>query len=93
MVVRSKNDFQPLLWMPKMTMKLRIRQIGNQVGVAIPKNLLDELGVKTGDSLVCVRTQTGLHLTAPDKDMADATEDALDYMHRHSGAMKALSEN
>jgi putative addiction module antidote len=39
--------------------EVRLRQIGNSVGVLLPKGLLSELQVKSGDCLYLVRTETG----------------------------------
>ena len=39
---------------------LKLRAIGNSVGVVLPKELLAELGVGKGDTLSVVRTPDGI---------------------------------
>lgn len=43
--------------------RLKVRKIGNSVGVIVPKEVLDKLRVKEGDELFAADTPDGLHLT------------------------------
>lgn len=42
---------------------LKIRKVGNSAGVTLPKNLLAELKVKEGDSLVLTECPDGFLIT------------------------------
>ena len=75
-----------------MTRHMKIRKIGNSLGVVLPKELLAELQVGEGDVLYAVRTPDGIRFTAFDPDIAAAMDDARDYMRRHRNTMKALAE-
>ena len=71
---------------------LKIRKIGNSLGVVLTKELLDALGVDEGDTVFPVRTPEGIALTAYDPDFATALEANRSYMRRHRDALKELSD-
>ena len=75
-----------------MTKPLKIRKWGGSYGVALPKRLLDDLGVGEGDTLFPVRTPTGVELTPYDPDFEQALEASRDFMQRYPNAMKKLAE-
>lgn len=51
-----------------MTDVLKIRKVGNSLGVILPRNQLARLQVKDGDPLYIVETDKGLELTPYDPD-------------------------
>ena len=71
---------------------LKIRKWGGSYGVALPKRLLDDLGVGEGDTLFPVRTPNGVELTPYDPDFEQALEATRDFMRRYPNAMKKLAE-
>ncbi len=71
---------------------LKIRKWGGSYGVALPKRLLDDLGVGEGDTLYPVRTPNGVELTRYDPDFEQALEATRDFMRRYPNAMKKLAE-
>ena len=73
------------------TRPLKIRRVGNSLGVVLTRDLLDTLGVEEGDSLFPVRTPEGILLTAYDPDFAEALEANRSYMRRHRDALRGLS--
>ena len=70
---------------------LKIRKVGNSLGVVLTRDLLDTLGVGEGDTLFPVRTPTGIELTVYDPDFAAALEATRRYIRRHRDALRALS--
>ncbi len=44
-------------------MNVTLRKIGNSDGVIIPKEMLEQLNVQTGDTLVLTADKDGLRLT------------------------------
>jgi len=40
-------------------MRLKVRSIGNSVGIVIPKQMMTRLGLKKGDTLLPTETQGG----------------------------------
>ena len=73
------------------TRPLKIRRVGNSLGVVLTRDLLDTLGVEEGDSLFPVRTPEGIVLTAYDPEFAAALEANRNYMRRHRDALRGLS--
>src|SRR5678810_909454 len=49
---------------------LKVTTVGNSVGVILPKEILERLRVKRGDSLYVVETKNGIQLTAYDPAFA-----------------------
>jgi len=47
---------------------LKLRKVGNSVGVILPRDELARLKVKDGDSLYVVETDKGIELTPYDPD-------------------------
>jgi putative addiction module antidote len=75
-----------------MSKPLKIRKIGNSYGLILTRDVLDELGVKEGDSLFPVRTEDGVKLTPYDPEFEAALEANRDYMRRHRNALRELSK-
>ena len=74
-----------------MSQLLKIRKIGNSLGVTL-SDQVKELGLKEGDELFVVRTKHGIELTPFDPDFAEAMDDAREFMRQYPNAMKALAE-
>lgn len=64
-------------------MELKITQIGNSLGVILPKELLAKLKVGKGDSLHVLDTQDGVELTPYDPELAEQM-DVLDQVMREN---------
>jgi putative addiction module antidote len=75
-----------------MSEALKVRKIGNSLGVILPRTTLDELNVEEGDELFVVHTPEGLNLTPYDPDFAEAVEDAREFMRTHRNAFRKLAE-
>ncbi len=71
---------------------IRVRKVGNSLGVILAKDVVDALGVTEGDQLFAVRTPDGIRLTAYDPDFARAVESNRDYMRRHKDALRELAK-
>lgn len=75
-----------------MSEALKVRKVGNSLGVILPRTTLDELNVEEGDELFVVHTPEGLKLTPYDPDFAEAVEDAREFMRTHRNAFRKLAE-
>ena len=75
-----------------MAAPVKVRRVGNSLGVILTKDVVDSLGVAEGDELFAVRTPEGIHLTPFDPDFAQAIESTRDYMRRHRNAMHELAK-
>jgi putative addiction module antidote len=65
-----------------MTTPVKVRKVGNSLGVILTKDVVEALGVAEGDELFAVRTLDGIRLTPFDPDFAKAIESTRDYMRR-----------
>ena len=50
------------------TLELKLRKIGNSVGVVLPKEALARLNADEGDSLLLIETLDGIRVTANNPD-------------------------
>ncbi len=71
---------------------VKVRKVGNSLGVILTKDVIESLGVAEGDELFAVRTADGIRLTPFDPDFATAISSTRDYMRRHRDALHELSK-
>ena len=75
-----------------MAAPVKVRRVGNSLGVILTKDVVDSLGVAEGDELFAIRTPDGIRLTPYDPDFAQAIESTRDYMRRHRNALHELAK-
>lgn len=75
-----------------MATPVKVRKVGNSLGVILTKDVVEALGVAEGDELFAIRTPDGIRLTPYDPDFAEAIESTRDYMRRHRNAMRELGK-
>ncbi len=71
---------------------IKVRKVGNSLGVILTKDVVESLGVSEGDELFAIRTPDGIRLTPYDPDFATAIESTRDYMRRHRDALHELAK-
>ena len=71
---------------------VKITQIGNSVGFALPKAALERLRVAKGDQLYLVETPEGYLLTPYDPELARQMEAAEAVMREDRDVLKALRD-
>lgn len=74
-----------------MSESLKVRQIGNSLGVILPRETLKELDVEEGDELFVIHTPDGMRLTPYDPEFAETVEDAREFMRTHRNAFRELA--
>lgn len=71
---------------------LKIRRIGNSLGVILPKEVLAELGLAEGDEFLLTRSPDGgVILNAPDDEFERQMDVAEDIMDRYQNALAELA--
>lgn len=75
-----------------MATPVKVRKVGNSLGVILTKDVVESLGVAEGDELFAVRTPDGIQLTPYAPDFAKAIESTRDYMRRHRNALRDLAK-
>ena len=73
-------------------LSLKVRRIGNSLGVVLPKAVLARLRVGEGETLAATETPDGLVLRAVDDRVAGQVEAARDLMRRYRNALRELAK-
>ena len=71
---------------------IKIRSIGNSLGVVLPKEMIARLRVAKGDSLFVQETVDGIRLTPHDPEFQQQMEIAKMVMREDRDALRALSK-
>jgi putative addiction module antidote len=71
---------------------LKLTQIGNSVGVILPRELLTKLGVAKGDTLYAVDQPDGVRLTVADPDFAAQMDVARRVMKERRAVLRELAK-
>ena len=73
-------------------MTLKLTQIGNSVGVILPKELLGKLGVGKGDTLYAIDTPEGVRLSTADPEFEAQMEVARRIMKERWAVLRELAK-
>jgi len=71
---------------------LKLTQIGNSVGVILPKEVLARLKVEKGDSLHLTDTPHGVALTPYDPTFEEQLELGREFMREYKDTFRALAK-
>jgi putative addiction module antidote len=71
---------------------LKLTQIGNSVGVILPKELLAKLGVGKGDTLYAIDQPDGVKLTVAHPEFEAQMEVAREVMKRRYNVLRELAK-
>ena len=72
--------------------RLKVTTVGNSVGVILPKEILERLRVKSGDSLYAIETKNGIELIAYNPEFAKQVEIAERIMREDRDALRKLAK-
>jgi len=71
---------------------LKLRKIGSSLGVILPKEVLNPLHVKEGDTLYLTQDSDGLTLSPFDPDFEAIMETADECDNRYKNTLKRLAK-
>ncbi len=71
---------------------LKVTQIGNSVGVILPRELVAKLGLAKGDTVYAVEQPDGVRLTTADPDFEAQMEVARAVMKRWRNVLRELAK-
>ena len=71
---------------------LKLTQIGNSVGVILPKEVLARLKVEKGDTLYVTESPTGVNLTPYDPALEEQLALGSDFMLEFRDTFRALAK-
>ena len=74
--------------------KLKVRKFGNSLGVVLPKEAIQRLGVAEGEHLMLVESAEGGYQIPPpsDEEFEEKMNKARDLMARYRNTLRALSK-
>jgi putative addiction module antidote len=76
-----------------MVLELKLRKVGNSVGVVLPKEALTHLHVEEGDTICVTDAADGtLRVSATNPDFARQMEVARGVMRRYRNALRELAK-
>jgi putative addiction module antidote len=88
----ERHDFQAQAPAKPAGRTLKVRKIGNSLGVVLPKDVLAKLRVGEGDELNVTDLADGVSLRAADEDTAELMKLAEDIMRKRRRVLKALAQ-
>jgi putative addiction module antidote len=72
--------------------KIKVRKIGNSVGLILPKDVAEQLRVAENDTVHYVIDTNGLHVTPFDPDFDSAMEAFAQTRRKYRNALRALAK-
>ncbi|NHT75048.1 putative addiction module antidote [Rhizobium sp. PP-F2F-G38] len=73
-------------------MNVTVRKIGNSEGVILPKDVLDRMGVKAGDTLTVRMTDNKLELIPETASFSEQLKAARIGMEKYKNALRELAK-
>ena len=73
-------------------MRLKLRKIGNSLGVILPADVLKTLQVREGSNLSLLPNETGYQLSADDAEFERQMDIARDLMKRYRSTLRELAK-
>jgi len=74
------------------TFRLKLRKIGNSVGLILPNEMLARLDVVAGKQLLAVETRNGYLLRPVNQAVGKQVEAGKQWMDQHSGVFDELAK-
>jgi len=71
---------------------LKITQIGNSLGLILPKEIIERLRLEKGESVSVVETALGIEITPFDPDFDKKLEAARKVSKRYRNALRELAK-
>jgi putative addiction module antidote len=75
-----------------MMLELKLRKVGNSVGIVLPKEVLAHLKVEAGDSVTLTEAQDGVRLTAGNPEFAKTMAVFESLNRRYRNALRELAK-
>lgn len=73
-------------------LKVKVTNIGNSMGILLPKEALNKMKASKGDTLYLVEGPEGYTLTPYQQDFEEQMEAAEDIMKRYKNTLRALAK-
>ena len=74
------------------TIELKVRKVGNSLGVVLPKEVLAHLKVEEGDTMTLTEAQDGVRLTVSNPEFAKSMAVFESLNRRYRSALRELAK-
>ena len=71
---------------------LKVRKIGNSLGVVLPKDVLEQLGMNEGDNIVLTKAENGFKISHEDDKFTKTMELTEKFMKKYRNTLRELSK-
>jgi putative addiction module antidote len=75
-----------------MHVEVKVRRVGNSLGVVLPKEALAHLNLQEGDTLTLTEAQDGVRLTAANPEFAKTMAVFASLNRRYRNALRELAK-
>jgi len=75
-----------------MNVELKIRKVGNSLGIVLPKEVLSHLNVEEGDTMTLTESQDGVRLTASNPEFAKTMAVFESLNRRYRNTLRELAK-
>ncbi|HET7499207.1 MAG TPA: AbrB/MazE/SpoVT family DNA-binding domain-containing protein [Candidatus Eisenbacteria bacterium] len=72
--------------------KVKVRKVGNSLGLTLPSEAVQALRVREGDQLYLTEAPDGYRLTPYDPDFEETMEAAEEFMAQYRNALRELAK-
>ena len=72
--------------------KLKVRKVGNSLGLTLPAEAVQALHVREGDQLYLTKAPNGYRLTPYDPEFEETMEAAEEFMAQYRNALRELAK-
>jgi putative addiction module antidote len=73
-------------------MQLKVRKVGNSLGVILPREVLSQLNVSEGDAISLIGIRDEFRLTAYDPEIERQVEAGKKIMRRYRNTLRELAK-
>lgn len=75
-----------------MALELKIRKVGNSLGIVLPKEALQHLGAQEGDSVTLTENEKGFQMVSHDPEFTQAMAVFQDLAQRYRNTLAELAK-
>ncbi|MCX6880266.1 MAG: AbrB/MazE/SpoVT family DNA-binding domain-containing protein [Verrucomicrobia bacterium] len=75
-----------------MTLDLKIRKVGNSLGIVLPKEALTHLDVREGDVVTLTEAQDGVRMTAANPEFSKTMAVSESLNRRYRNTLRELAQ-
>lgn len=75
-----------------MATSVKVTTVGSSTGIVLPKDVLERLNLRRGDTVYLTETSSGVHITPYREDFAEAIDAGRSVMRKYRNTLRKLAE-